>query len=79
MLYIDPLSYDHSDMWKRQGKSIRWREGYRAGYAGRGLPPNSSNEYREGHVFGCKDRIREMNPPFIRGGYTYGHGYVVED
>ena len=79
MSYIDPRNYDHYDMWKRQGKSTPWCAGYRAGYVGEGLPPSSSDDYHEGHTFGCRDKIREMSPPFIRGGFSYGHGYRVED
>lgn len=75
MGYIDTRTYNHLEMWKREGKSAKWRNGYIAGFEGKALPMTASDEYKEGYSFGANDKERENNPPFIKGGFPYGHGY----
>lgn len=75
MSYIDTRTYFEHDMWKRQGKSFKWLNGYDAGFNGNQLPVTASIEYKEGYGFGLKDRQREDMPPNIKNGFGYGHGF----
>lgn len=75
MSYIDPRTYDHVQMYSHHGKSLPWRNGYRAGYDGKQLPGNASEDYRNGYSVGGKDRERQANPPHIRNGLNRGNGF----
>ncbi len=75
MGFIDTRTYFQHDMWKRQGKSFKWLNGYDAGFNGNPVPPTASVDYKTGHQLGLKDRQREMLPPNIKDGFGYGHGF----
>jgi len=79
MTFIDSRSYrDNYEMWKHQGKSYKWLKGYEAAWNGRNLPPNATDEYKQGYEFGAKDRLKENLPPHIRDGFSFGHGYKAD-
>lgn len=78
MSYIDPRSYYEYDFWQRQKKSPDWLRGYKAGFSQSTLPSATGEDFRVGHAFGTKARQKEDNPPSIRGGFGYGHGYQPE-
>ena len=75
MSYIDTRTYFQHDMWKRQGKSFKWLNGYDAGFNGNQLPFTASIEYKDGYKIGFKDRQSEAIPPNIKSGFGYGHGF----
>ena len=79
MAYIDTRSYNQYDMWMRLKKPSKWLSGYKAGFGGASLQSTASEDYAEGYKFGSGDLRREMNPPHIKGGFSYGHGFKSDD
>lgn len=79
MKFIDPRSYYQREMWQRQGKSIKWLNGYEAGFNAQSLPHTASADYKEGYQFGLKDNHRENIPPMIKNGFSFGHGYISNE
>ncbi len=57
------------------GKSIKWLNGYDAGFNRNQLPLTASVDYKDGYQFGLKDRQRENLPSNIKNGFGYGHGF----
>ena len=78
MTYIDTRSYDQYEMWQRKKKAPQWLAGYKEGFSGSPLPSTVSAHYMDGYGSGSRDREKENNPPFIKGGFGYGHGFRSE-
>lgn len=78
MAFVDSRTYFQLEMWQRRGKSYKWLKGYRAGFDGLALPITASEDYVDGYRIGKGDKEREGNPPHIKEGFGYGHGFVPD-
>lgn len=68
--FIDVNSYNSHSLYANQGKSTIWLRGYDDGFSG-AVNTSNNTEYLLGYAIGKKDKEREQNSPWMKGGKIY--------